>query len=69
MPLGHGPGVEEAEMDQTLQKTCKKCDRVISLEARACSCGFPTEFATFKERAEYEVKQSRAYKQDVSATA
>ena len=56
-------------MEQTPIKTCKKCDRQISLEARACSCGAPTEFATFKERAEYEVKMWRAYKETVGASA
>jgi hypothetical protein len=47
---------------QTPTQTCKKCDRLLDAGAHNCSCGAPTALASFKERAEYEVKQWRAYK-------
>jgi hypothetical protein len=55
-------------MEKTAEniKTCKKCERQIAQEARLCSCGFPTEFATFKERAAFEVQQWRQYKETVA---
>jgi hypothetical protein len=34
---------------------------------RVCSCGELTDAATFKERAEFEVKQWREYKSRVTA--
>ena len=51
------------EAVQTIQgKPCRSCGTILPLEARACSCGELTDNATFKERAEFEVKQWRAYK-------
>jgi len=36
-------------------------------EVRVCACGELTDAATFKERAEFEVKQWREYKSRVTA--
>ncbi len=47
---------------QTGTQTCRKCDRLLDAGAHNCSCGAPTVLASFKERAEYEVKQWRAYR-------
>lgn len=43
------------------EMVCRGCDRVISAGSRKCACGRPTPLASFKERAEWEVKQWRAY--------
>lgn len=48
-------------------KPCRSCGNLLSLDARACSCGAITDNATFKERAEFEVKQWRAYKERATA--
>jgi len=56
-------------MEQQQGKPCKNCDRLVAPETRMCACGTPTEFATFKERNEYEAKQWRLYKDHVAATA
>ncbi|MGZ4104117.1 MAG: hypothetical protein ACXVQY_09755 [Actinomycetota bacterium] len=49
-------------MDQIQGKPCRSCDRLVAPGTRVCSCGVPTDSATFKERAEYELKQWKAYK-------
>jgi hypothetical protein len=55
---------------ETIQgKPCRTCDRLVAPETRICGCGTPTDTATFKERAEYEVKQWRAYKERAVAEA
>lgn len=48
-------------------KPCRSCGTLLPLEARVCTCGQITDNATFKERAEFEVKQWRAYKERVAA--
>ena len=51
------------EATTTIQgKPCRSCGTLLPLEATACACGTLTDNATFKERAEFEVKQWRAYK-------
>jgi len=56
------------EATPTIQGTpCRSCGTLIPLEARACTCGALTDNATFKERAEFEVKQWRAYKARATA--
>ena len=49
------------------EQVCRNCDRVISPQARRCSCGVPTALATFKERTEWEVKQWRATRSSTRA--
>lgn len=48
--------------EEEAMETCKSCQQVVDPQARICACGVPTVRASFKERAEYEVKQWRAYK-------
>lgn len=43
------------------EELCRRCDRVVGPATRVCTCGYPTARATFKERAEYELKQWRSY--------
>lgn len=50
-------------------KPCRSCGNLLPLEARVCTCGTPTDNATFQERAEFEVKQWRAYKERAAAEA
>ena len=58
----------QREATQTIQgKPCRSCGTLLPLEATACSCGALTDNATFKERAEFEVKQWRAYKERAAA--
>ena len=45
----------------TQSGVCRTCERILDPGARNCACGAPTALASFKERAEYEVKQWRAY--------
>lgn len=44
------------------EQICKKCDRVLTPNARACSCGAPTPLASFKERIDWELKQWRSHR-------
>jgi len=55
------------EIDQIEGKPCRSCSRLLTPEVRVCACGELTDAATFKERAEFEVKQWRAYKERASA--
>ena len=56
------------EAVETIQgKPCRSCSRLLSPEIRVCACGELTDAATFKERAEFEVKQWRAYKAQATA--
>ena len=56
------------EIAPTIQgKPCRSCGNLVPLEAKACLCGALTDNATFKERAEFEVKQWRAYKARATA--
>jgi ribosomal protein L40E len=49
-------------------KPCRRCGTLLALDATACSgCGALTDNATFKERAEFEVAQWRAYKARANA--
>ena len=49
-------------------KPCRSCSTLLPHDARACSaCGSLTDNATFKERAEFEVKQWREYKARATA--
>ena len=57
------------EVPQIQGKPCRKCGELLPLDARMCACGAITDNATFKERAEYEVKQWRAYKERAAADA
>jgi len=55
---------------QVQSKPCRSCSALLPLDARACdSCGALTDAATFKERAEFEVAQWRAYKARATANA
>ena len=55
---------------QVQGKPCRSCSTLLPLDARACdSCGSLTDNATFKERAEFEVAQWRAYKARATAAA
>ena len=53
--------------DQIQGKPCRSCSQLLTPDVRVCSCGEPTDAATFKERAEFEVKQWRAYKARATA--
>lgn len=53
--------------EQTPTQGCRKCGRLLDAGAHNCSCGAPTAIASFKERAEYELKQWRAYKARLAA--
>ena len=55
------------EVEQLQGKPCRSCGNLLPLDARACSCGALTDNATFRERAEFEVKQWRAYKERATA--
>jgi len=55
------------ETEQLQGKPCRSCGTLLPLDARACSCGALTDNATFRERAEFEVKQWRAYKERATA--
>jgi uncharacterized OB-fold protein len=57
------------DVNAQLQGTpCRSCGTLLQLEARSCSsCGALTDNATFKERAEFEVAQWRAYKERAAA--
>jgi len=44
------------------QETCRKCDRMLTVTARVCSCGYPTQRATFQERIDWELREYRSYK-------
>lgn len=50
-------------------ETCKSCKQALDPQARLCACGTPTVRATFKERAEYEVRQWKAYKSRTQESA
>ena len=54
------------ETEQLQGKPCRSCGTLLPLDARACSCGALTDNATFRERAEFEVKQWREYKSRVT---
>ena len=60
-----GSGVND--FAQTPTQVCKHCSRLLDAGAHTCACGAPTALATFKERAEYEVSQWRAYKARMAA--
>jgi hypothetical protein len=55
------------EVETIAGKPCRSCSRILAPEARVCACGELTDAATFKERAEFEVKQWREYKSRVIA--
>jgi hypothetical protein len=44
------------------EELCRKCDKVVGPATRVCTCGLPTDRATFKERADYELKLWRSYR-------
>jgi hypothetical protein len=49
--------------------TCPSCESHVTQGQTHCSCGRPTSYASFTDRAAYEVSQWRAYKESVSAPA
>jgi len=51
------------------RETCQGCDRPIDPGQTHCSCGRPTAYASFEERAAFEVAQWRAYRERVTAGA
>lgn len=55
------------EVETIAGKPCRSCSRILTPEVRVCACGELTDAATFKERAEFEVKQWREYKSRVTA--
>jgi uncharacterized OB-fold protein len=55
------------EVETITGKPCRSCSRILTPEVRVCACGELTDAATFKERAEFEVKQWREYKSRVTA--
>lgn len=50
----------------THANTCPSCDNHVSENQTHCTCGRPTWWASFTERAAYEVAQWRAYKERVA---
>ena len=53
----------------THEDTCPGCDDQLSRGQTHCACGRPTQYATFDDRAAYEVSQWRAYRERIAADA
>jgi hypothetical protein len=63
-------GVDMAREVETITgKPCRSCSHILTPEVRVCVCGELTDAATFKERAEFEVKQWREYKSRMTVEA
>ena len=48
------------------EEECSQCQARVGDE-KFCRCGAPTAYASFEERAKYELEQYRAYKAQQSA--
>jgi nitrate reductase cytochrome c-type subunit len=51
-----------ATLKSSLER-CTRCGDPVSESQTVCTCGSPTRFMTFEERAAYEVAQWRAYQE------
>lgn len=49
-------------MKMTTFESCPSCEAAISPGQSHCSCGRPTQYASFEERAAYEVSLWRAHR-------
>lgn len=47
--------------------SCSSCERVTGRGETHCDCGRPTSFASFEDRAAYEVAQWRAHRERAEA--
>ena len=50
-------------------ENCAQCESYVEPGRGHCSCGRPTRYASFQERAAYEVSQWRAYQERVAEAA
>jgi hypothetical protein len=49
--------------------TCQGCQTVVAAGQAHCTCGLPTPYASFQDRAAYEVAQWRVHQEKVAAKA
>ena len=46
----------------SVSPTCRRCDAPVTENITVCSCGTPTVWMGFEERARFEVEQYKAWK-------
>jgi len=58
-----------ATQSVTNLETCERCQNLLEAGQEVCaSCGKPTKYMSFKQRAQYEVEQWRRYKSEAPET-